>query len=119
MIANAVVIGDGRPYLTALVSLDREEAEELVARREPGRGGLPHQSEAVRAAVQRIVDAANTHLARVSQVKKFAILERALSVATGELTPTLKVKRDVVTKRYAAKIEEMYAGDTAARAATA
>jgi long-chain acyl-CoA synthetase len=119
LIANAVVIGDGRPYLTALVSLDREEAERLVARRESRPGTRVHESEAVRATVQRIVDVANTHLARVSQVKKFGILERALSVAAGELTPTLKVKRDVVTERYANQIEEMYAHETAARAASA
>ena len=60
--------------------------------------------------MQRALDAVNEELARVEQVKKFRILPRPFSVETGELTPTLKLKRSVVARKFAAEIESMYAG---------
>jgi long-chain acyl-CoA synthetase len=57
------------------------------------------------------VDQVNSHFARVETVKKFQVLSRPFSVDTGELTPTLKVKRRVVYERYAQEIEAMYEGD--------
>jgi long-chain acyl-CoA synthetase len=63
----------------------------------------------VRAGLQASVDAVNARLARIEQIKRFAILERDLSQATGELTPTLKIKRPVVAERYAGLVEELYA----------
>ena len=65
----------------------------------------------MRAEIQRAVDEANADLARVESVKKFHILPRPFSIDTGELTPTLKVKRRVVYEHYAREIEAMYEGD--------
>ncbi len=108
LVGEAVIIGDRRKFLTALVTLDPEAVARF--RRERGLGGDtpdPERPEIV-AEVQRAVDAANADLARVEQVKKFRILPRPFGVDTGELTPTLKVKRRVINEAYAAEIEEMY-----------
>jgi long-chain acyl-CoA synthetase len=64
--------------------------------------------ERVHAAIQRDVDEVNARFARIEQVKRFAILPRDLSQADGELTPTLKVKRPVVSERYAAELAALY-----------
>lgn len=97
LITEAVVIGDRRHYLTALVTVD----EVLAAALTP---------EAIRAQVQAQVDLVNPTLARVEQIKKFAVLPRAFSLDTGELTPTLKLRRMVIAARYEREIEAMYAG---------
>jgi long-chain acyl-CoA synthetase len=106
LIAEAVVVGDRRKYLTALLILDAE----ATARFAREKGGAPGGPE-VRAEIQRAVDEVNTHLARVESVKKFQILPQPFSIDAGELTPTLKVKRRVVYERYAREIESMYEGD--------
>jgi long-chain acyl-CoA synthetase len=110
-ISNAVVHGDRRPYLVALITLDPEEAPKLAE----GLGVRPEiaamaTDERVRAAIQRNVDEVNARLARIEQIKRFAILPRDLSQADGELTPTLKIKRRVVTERYAAEFAALYDG---------
>ena len=77
--------------------------------------GLPEDvgalasADAVRALVQEELDRANAHYAQVEQIKKFAILDRDLTIEDGELTPTLKVKRAVVNERFADLFEAMYA----------
>jgi long-chain acyl-CoA synthetase len=108
LVAEAVVIGDRRKFLTALVTLDAEGVARF--RRDRGlTGDAPdHERPEIIAEVQRAVDATNVDLARVEQVKKFRILPRPLGVDTGELTPTLKVKRRVVAEKFEAQIEEMY-----------
>jgi long-chain acyl-CoA synthetase len=107
-ISQAVVVGDRRPYLIALITLDPEEAPAFAAEH-----GLDvttlHESEAMRAEVQKAVDEVNSHVGRVEQVKKFVILDHDLSQETGELTPTLKVKRSVVNDKFAALVEQAYA----------
>jgi long-chain acyl-CoA synthetase len=97
IIAEAVVVGDARPYLTALIAPDPEAAEEL---------GL--DAAGVREAVRKAVDEANQGLASVRQIKRFTILDRPLSIDGGELTPTLKVKRGVVKDHFSAEINGMY-----------
>jgi long-chain acyl-CoA synthetase len=67
------------------------------------------QDERVRAEIQRVVDEVNSHVGPVEQIKRFEILPHDLSQETGELTPTLKVKRNVVHDKYAALIDEVYA----------
>ncbi len=95
LVSIAVVIGDRRPYLTALISVDPEATEGMDA-------------EDVRAGVQAAVDEVNADQSRVRQLKRFIILERPLSIEGGELTPTLKVKRKVVREHFAEEIEAMY-----------
>ncbi|MFV9671876.1 MAG: AMP-dependent synthetase/ligase [Acidimicrobiia bacterium] len=95
LVATVVVIGDQRPYLTALVSVDPEAAAGM-------------SDDEIRAVVQDAVDDVNAESARVRQLKKFVVLDDPLSIEGGELTPTLKVKRKVVREHFADEIEEMY-----------
>jgi long-chain acyl-CoA synthetase len=108
LIAEAVLIGDRRKYLTALLILDAEALDRFAKEK-----GVPATADApeVRAELSRIVDTVNSHLARVETVKKFTVLPKPFSIDGGELTPTLKVKRKVVHEKYAREIEAMYAGD--------
>jgi long-chain acyl-CoA synthetase len=108
LVAEVLVIGDRRKFLTALVSLDSEAAGRFMKERELS--GPPDKCEEIRAEIQQAVDAVNTEMARVEQIKKFTILPREFSIAEGELTPTLKVKRNVVTEHFTAEIEAMYSG---------
>jgi long-chain acyl-CoA synthetase len=108
MIAEAVVIGDRRKYLSALLILDTEGVARFA--KEKG-AGASADDPVVRAELQRVVDEVNSHLARVETVKKFHVLPRPFAIETGELTPTLKVKRKVVHERYAREIDAMYEGD--------
>jgi long-chain acyl-CoA synthetase len=108
-ISQAIVAGDRRSYLVALVTLDPDEAPRLAA----GVGGPADpaamaEDERVRAAVEKDISAANQRFAAIEQVKRFAILPRDLSQAEGELTPTLKVKRSVVYERYSTAIDRLY-----------
>jgi long-chain acyl-CoA synthetase len=110
-ISQAVMHGDQRPYPVVLVTLDEEEIP--IFAREHGLSedvAALSKEPAVLELIQGEVDRANAKYAQVEQVKKFAILDHDLSQATGELTPTLKVKRNVVAQMYADVIEELYAG---------
>jgi len=101
------VIGDRRKYLTALVTLDEAVARKLapeIAETDKLAGSLE-----IRSAIQLRVDEVNKSLARVEQIKKFAILVRPFGIATGELTPTMKVKRNIVYERYADVFDELCA----------
>ncbi len=111
LVNEAVVIGDRRKYLTAIVALDMEATAKFRSDRGLEGKGAPHDCPAVREEVQRALDGVNAELARVEQVKKFRILHRPFSIETGELTPTLKVKRKIVAQNFAAEIEAMYEGD--------
>jgi long-chain acyl-CoA synthetase len=110
-ISQAVVIGDRRPYLMALITLDPEEAPALAEQLGIDNADLAvlAQDEKVRAEVQKTVDEVNSHVGPVEQIKRFAILDHDLSQETGELTPTLKVKRNVVHEKYADLVDETYA----------
>jgi long-chain acyl-CoA synthetase len=108
-ISQAVMYGDRKPYPVALVTLDPEEILPWAKER-----GLPEELGAlaehddVRALVQAELDRANANYARVEQVKKFTVLDHDLSIESGELTPTLKVKRNVINQRYEDLFEQMY-----------
>jgi long-chain acyl-CoA synthetase len=108
-ISEAVVYGDNRPYLVAMVTLDRDEAQKLA-----GQLGFSANvatmalDERVHAALQNDVDEVNTHFARIEQIKRFRILDRDLTEAGGELTPTMKVKRNVVYGKYADFFADIY-----------
>ncbi len=109
-VSQAVVFGDRRPYLTALITLDPDEAPALAQL--AGVPGAPIERLAenleVRAEIQKVIDAANLRFARIEQVKKFVILPRDLSQEHNELTPTLKVKRNVVYAQHAAVFDGLY-----------
>jgi long-chain acyl-CoA synthetase len=109
LIANAVVIGDRRPYLAALLALDASglqafATEHNLAAQLPGLSSHP----AVLDAVRRWVDTVNGNLANVEKVRRWAVLPTDFSVGI-ELTPTFKVRRKVVGERYAQEIERLYA----------
>jgi long-chain acyl-CoA synthetase len=108
-ISQAVVVGDKRPYLIALVTLDPEEAQAFSAEHEIPVDDLP-ASDAMRAEVQKAVDEVNSHVGRVEQIKKFEILPHDFTQETGEMTPSLKVKRNVVNEKYADVVDRVYAG---------
>jgi long-chain acyl-CoA synthetase len=112
MVAQAVAIGDRRPYVTALVVLDEEIATAWAKARgieAPDLGALVAEP-AIVAEVQAAVDAANEKLARPEQVKTFHILPVAWTAESGELTPKLSMRRRVIGERYAQVIDAMYAG---------
>jgi long-chain acyl-CoA synthetase len=102
LVGEAVVIGDRRKFLTALVTLGDAAAK------------IDDKTQ-IRAQIQAQIDQVNASLARVEQVKKFAILPKPFGIDTGELTPTMKIKRKVVAQMYASEIEAMYldSGDAA------
>jgi long-chain acyl-CoA synthetase len=109
-ISQAVMHGDRRPYPVMLLTLDEEEIVPWA--RDQGMDDLSipalARDERVRALVQAELDAANEKYARVEQVKRFFVLDHDLSQETGELTPTLKVKRNVVYDLYAERFDELY-----------
>ncbi|MCW2988788.1 MAG: AMPbinding enzyme domain containing protein, partial [Solirubrobacterales bacterium] len=111
LVSQCVVVGDRRPYLVALVTLDPEEAAAYA--KEHDLQETPEQLAAnadVKASIEAHVEEINKNYARVEQVKKITILPHDLSQESGELTPTLKVKRAVVTSKHEPEIEQLYAG---------
>jgi long-chain acyl-CoA synthetase len=110
-ISQAVVHGDNRSYLVALLTLDADEAPALAATLgvEPDLKAMAADPKVLEA-LQQDVDAANQRFARIEQIKRFGVLEEDLSQAAGELTPTMKVKRNVVEKRYADTFASLYDG---------
>jgi len=110
LIGTAVAIGDRRPYNVALVVLDPDAcgafAKELGIE-DPSPAGLARDAR-VRAAIEEAIAEANTHLSRVEQIKKFALLEDEWQPGGDELTPTMKLKRRPIAEKYAAEIESLY-----------
>src|SRR4051794_38602801 len=111
-ISQAVMHADRRPYPVALITLDPEEIVHF-AREHDLPEDLPslHTEPKVLELIQGELDRVNENYARVEQVKRFFILDHDLSQETGELTPTLKVKRNVVNELYADKFESLYLTD--------
>jgi long-chain acyl-CoA synthetase len=111
LIGQACCIGDGRPYITALIVLDSDFAP--VWAEQQGLGGKTLEDLAtepkVIAAVQAGVDNANQHLARVEQIKKFKIVPGDWLPGGDELTPTIKLKRKPIAQKYAAEVDALYA----------
>ena len=111
LVSQCVVVGDRRPYLVGLVTLDPEESAAYAKEHD-----LPEDPQQladngdVRAAIEAHLAEVNEKFARVEQVKKIAILPRDLTQEDGELTPTMKVKRAVVAEKHQGEIEQLYAG---------
>jgi len=111
-VSQCVMHGDRRPYPVALVTLDPEEMAAWAAQHgieDASPAALATNAE-VRALIQGEIDRVNQRYAQVEQVKKFVILDHDLSQETGELTPTLKVKRNVVNEKYSQLFEDLYTG---------
>jgi long-chain acyl-CoA synthetase len=106
-ISQAIVIGDRRPYLVALITLDPDEVPKFAQEHGLSPEDVPG-SEQMRTEVQQAVDHVNTDYGRVEQIKKFKVLPDDLTQEQGTLTPTLKVKRNVVNEKFAADIEDLY-----------
>ena len=110
VVANVVVIGDRRQYMTALFTLNSEKLDqELINAVSPAK----NMAEAVkcpkiRAYVQQKLDEVNATFSRVQSIKKFTILPNEFSVEGDELTPTMKLKRRIINTKYAKEIEDMY-----------
>jgi long-chain acyl-CoA synthetase len=95
-VSQALVVGDRRPYVVALITIDRE-----------GTKGMSW--EAVEARIAQLVEDVNRDRSRFEQIKKFAVLERDFSADEGEITPTLKLKRKICQEHFASEIEALYA----------
>jgi long-chain acyl-CoA synthetase len=113
LVGQAVVIGDRRPYLTALIGLDPDSRAQLATRH-----GLGIDTDPVKiAALPSVKAELDAHLARINaglpsfeQIKRYEVLPEEMTIESGALTPTLKVKRRVVNERYAPLIEKLYTG---------
>lgn len=111
LVSECLVVGDAKPYIAALVATDPEPFTQWKA--ENARAGTATVSDlrddpALRAEIQAAVDDANKAVSRAEAIKKFAILGEEFTEAGGQLTPTLKVRRSIVTERYAAQIAALY-----------
>ncbi len=109
-ITDAVVIGDKRAYLTAIVMIDLENVEKFAQDRDIPFSNYTSltRASAVRDLVWAEIERVNGKFARAEQIKKFCLLETQLSAEDEELTPTMKLKRKLVEKKYADRIEAMY-----------
>ena len=111
LISECMVVGDGRPYIACLVTLDPEALESWKRQH-----GKPADATALDLAldpdliaeIQRAVDDANQAVSRAESIRRFRILGTDFTEASGELTPTLKVRRNVVAREFAADIEALY-----------
>jgi len=108
--SEIIVYGESKPYCVALVSLDSEAITEWAAK-----NGLADKSFAevardgkTRELISGYIDTLNTHLNRWEQIKKFAIIDRELSIEAGDLTPSLKLKRKVVIENSADALSGLY-----------
>ena len=111
LISNALVVGDGKPFVGVLVTLDEEELKRWKADRNiPANKKVSElaQDPALRAEVQDAVNLANATVSRTEAIKRFRILDRDLSEQHDEMTPTMKVKRNVVFQRFQEDIDKLY-----------
>ncbi len=110
LVAQACMVGDGRQYMTMIVSLDPEEAPGWAAKNGVAYTDLAAFSQLaeVKAEIQKSLDHANQDVSRVEQVKKIVIVPDAWTPESGEITPSLKLKRRIVLEKYSREIESMY-----------
>ena len=110
LISHALVYGEGKSYLVALITLNQAEADEYA--RAHGIAGDRNKLtdfESIHILVQKIIDKVNARVSSTESIKRFAILDRDFEVEKDEVTPTGKVKREVVTEQYRDEIESLYA----------
>jgi long-chain acyl-CoA synthetase len=114
LVGQAMAVGDRRPYVTALVVLDEESAPNWARAKgldvpDPTDLAALATHPAVLAEIAEAVNAANERLARAEQIKKYLVLPQAWTPDSGELTPTLKLRRKVINDRFTPQIEDFYA----------
>ncbi len=112
IVSQAVVVGDGKTYITALLTVDPEVFEKWKAENGKPSGASVAElrdDKDLRAELQKAVDDANAAVSHAESIKKFVILDRDLTEEDGEMTATLKIKRNVVVDRFSKEIEGMYA----------
>ena len=109
-VTDAVVIGDQRPYLTVIIMIDQENVEKFAQDHDVPFSNYASLTRApeVQQLIQTLIDSTNRKFARVEQIKKFWLLDTQLTAEDEELTPTMKLKRKLVQKKYAERIENMY-----------
>ena len=110
LISQACVVGDGRRYLTLLVALDPDMAVGWADSQGVEYGSFDEftRHSKVLAEVDRVVESANARVSRVEQARKWTVVSEEWSAESGELTPSLKMKRRVVLERYSRQIEDLY-----------
>ena len=112
LVSQCIVVGDAKPFIAALVTLDEEMLPMWAANN--GLGGITvpvaRTNEAVLAEIQRAVDEANKAVSKAEAIRKFAILDSDFSEASGHLTPSLKLKRNIVMRDFADEVEQLYGG---------
>ncbi len=107
-----MVYGDDKNYLVALITIDEDERSDLAS--QAGVDDDPEtmaSSDEVREEIWKAIEEANGNFAKIEQVKKFTILEHDLSQDEGEITPTMKVKRNVVYENHRERFEALYEED--------
>jgi long-chain acyl-CoA synthetase len=107
LVSQAVVIGEQRRYLAALLTLDPEATASFATGRGIDEAGVIG-SEALQVELQAGVDEVNSHFGQVEHIRRFAVLPEEFSIEGGELTPTMKIKRRVINDKYAAQLEALY-----------
>jgi long-chain acyl-CoA synthetase len=109
-VTDAVVIGDKRAYLTALIMIDHENVEKFAQDHDVPFGNYASLTRAkeVQQLIQGEIDKVNAKFARVEQIKAFRLIDTQLTAEDEELTPTMKLKRSFVQRKYAPLIESMY-----------
>ena len=107
LISQAMVIGDNRPFISALITIDDDAFALWRDEHAPGTTVADHD-DALTAAVQKCVDEANSAVSRAESIRQFAILPSDFSIADGEITPTMKLRREAIARRHERTIDEMY-----------
>jgi long-chain acyl-CoA synthetase len=106
-ISNIMVYGDKKPYLTALITLNFNEIAEYIGNKDISHDELINNRKVIEL-ISRIVEEKNKELSEFERIRKFRILKEDFSIELGELTPTLKIRRDFISKKYRVLIDGMY-----------
>lgn len=109
LVASAMVVAEGRPYVTVLVVVDAAAVAAWAQRhRRPTDPAALVADPELRAELELAVEAANATVSRAESIRRFAVLTEDFSVAAGHLTPTLKMRRDVIEEAFRAQVEGLY-----------
>ncbi|MGF1665413.1 MAG: AMP-dependent synthetase/ligase [Acidimicrobiia bacterium] len=109
LLSQVMVVGDGKPYVGALVTLDPEQAAMWAAAHGKAWSleALPHDHDLI-AEIQQAVDEVNGSVSKAESIRRFVILDADFTIEEGEMTPTLKVRRNVVAEHFSGEIERLY-----------